>query len=67
MAELDKGDGRDIRLPSADRVAQARERERKLRTLRRLSEALGRPVEDFFKTGAGADATEGKVDGARGK
>jgi hypothetical protein len=48
MAERDKGNGRDIRLPSADKIAQAREREGKLRMLKRLGDALGRPVGDFY-------------------
>jgi hypothetical protein len=62
MGERDKSEGRDFGLNSLDRVAAERERERKLRVLQRLSEALGRPIEDFFKVNADGSATKSKAD-----
>ncbi|MGU3287509.1 hypothetical protein [Methylobacterium sp. WL18] len=50
MGERDKGDGREFGLPTTDQAAAARERERKMRTLKRLSDALGRPIEDFYES-----------------
>jgi hypothetical protein len=61
MGERDKGDGRAIRLPSGERAAATREREHKLRMLKRLADTLGRPVEDFFKSGTISDAAGSKA------
>lgn len=61
MAERDKGGGRDIRFRSADAVAQARDRERKLRMLRCLGEALGRQVEDFYGNATGDNVSESRA------
>lgn len=60
MGERDKGDGREFGLPAIDQAAAARERERKLRVLKRLGEALGRPVEDFYEPLATADTSKDK-------
>jgi hypothetical protein len=62
MGERDKSEGREFGLNPIDRVAAERERERKLRMLQRLSEVLGRPIEDFFKANADSGAIESKVD-----
>lgn len=50
MGERDKGDGREFGPPTTDQAAAARERERKMRTLKRLSDALGRPIKDFYES-----------------
>ena len=47
MGERDKDEGREFG-PSPTEQA-ARERERKLRMLKRLSEALRCPIEDFYE------------------
>lgn len=56
MGERDKGEGREFGLPATDQAAAARERERKLRVLKRLGDALGCPVEDFYETSPKTDA-----------
>lgn len=66
MGERDKSEGRDFGLNPIDRVVAERARERKLRTLQRLSEALGRPIEDFFQTDAEGNASESKADNPEG-
>ena len=63
MGERDKGEGRDLDLTSADPVATAHERGRKLRLLERLGEALGRPIEDFFESAAERQTPKDKPDG----
>ena len=49
MGERDKNEGREFNLSPTNQEAAARDRERKLRVLKRISEALGRPIEDFYK------------------
>jgi hypothetical protein len=58
MGERDKGEGREFGLPATDQAAAARERERKLRMLKRLKDALGCPIEDFYEPSAGSDTTK---------
>ncbi|MHC2109279.1 hypothetical protein [Methylobacterium sp. CM6246] len=55
MGERDKGEGREFGLPATDQAAAARERERKLRVLKRLGEALGCSVEDFYEPSVETD------------
>ncbi|MCJ2134958.1 hypothetical protein MKK69_12945 [Methylobacterium sp. J-026] len=62
MGECDKKSGRDIRLPSGEQAAATREHERTLRTLKRLADVLGSPIEDFFKPDADGDPARSKVD-----
>lgn len=56
MGERDKEGGREFGLPAIDQAAAARERERKLRMLKRLSDALGCPVGDFYKAAPETEA-----------
>lgn len=49
MGERDKNEGREFNLYPTNQEAADSERERKLRVLKRISEAIGRPVEDFYK------------------
>ncbi|WP_267428357.1 hypothetical protein [Methylobacterium sp. GC_Met_2] len=65
MGERDKGDGREFDLPAIDQAAAARERERKLRVLKRLGEALGRPVEDFYGPFSTVDTSKNKSSDGR--
>lgn len=58
MGERDKGDGREFGLPTTDQAAAARERERKMRMLKRLSDALGRPIEDFYESPTNSNSTK---------
>ena len=55
MGERDKNEGREFNLYPTNQEAATRERERKLRVLKRISEALGRPIEDFYKASAESD------------
>ena len=62
MGERDKGDGREFGLPTTDQAAAARERERKMRMLKRLSDALGLPIEDFYESRTNTDSTKKEPD-----
>lgn len=64
MGERDKGEGREFGLPATDQAAAARERERKLRVLKRLGDALGCPVEDFYEPSAKTDVPKDEPDGS---
>jgi hypothetical protein len=61
MGERDKDEGRAFALAPINQSAAARERQ--MRMLRRLSHALGRPVEDFFKAEAEPDGPRNARDG----
>jgi hypothetical protein len=63
MGERDKGQGREFGLPAADQAA--RERERKLRMLKRLSEVLHCPIEDFYETLPKTDPSKNDPDGSK--
>lgn len=63
MGERDKCGGREFGLSPIDQAAAERERERKLRMLRRLSEVLGRPIEDFFETSSERPPAADEADG----
>lgn len=56
--------GRRILEDCADRT---RNRERTLRLLKRIADALGRPVEDFFTASADGGIIQNEVDGKAGK
>ncbi|KQS69319.1 hypothetical protein ASG32_29460 [Methylobacterium sp. Leaf361] len=62
MGERDKDDGRDFGLSPRDRDRLARERERKLRLLKRLGDAVGKPPEYFFEAVSENDATKNEPD-----
>lgn len=59
MGERDSDEGRAFAAAPIHQSAAARER--RMRVLRRLAEALGRPVEDFFE--AEPDAPRNAADG----
>ncbi|MBE7199864.1 MAG: hypothetical protein INR70_18950 [Parafilimonas terrae] len=61
MAERDMDEGRDFTFVIGDQSSQSHER--KLRMLKRLAEALNRPVSDFFDINAEPDARVEKTDG----
>lgn len=49
-------------LTSTGNTDRTRDRERTMRMLRRIADALGRPVEDYFEPIPEGDATAVKVD-----